>query len=776
LVGYLVRLADISVEDQPSQKLAKLSRLLGSDMAHRERVPLIAELLGVELDDADPAARLEPMAKRQLTIEALVDWLGSRGGEQAIAVVFEDAQWIDPTSKLLLGRLGEWANKTNALIAITLRSDNRDDVDGLLRDAGLLAPDGRYPDHVTVREIRELKVTDGRKLAAAAAAGEGRAIDAAQLEAVLARSGCIPLYVEELVKAAATGFDLSNGQKDADRGGTVPKTIDDALMAQLDRLGQAKEVAQHASVVGHDFQVGMLARIMGRSFDELVPLLNALVNARILVRDGSSPDGYRFKHSLIHDISYRSLLRKNRRQIHLLVARELSGRPTETGAASDDLIAQHYSLAEAPLEAIRHWRRGAGEAIARSANEEAIAMLQSALVEFEKLHGTEQPDLELDLVLTLAMALRSVRGYSAPEVEQGLARARALCALSGEVGKRFSVEWGLFQCTIVKGDIPDAQTFAAGLLEHAGSEPGEAMVDAHLAQGMAAFVAGEFEASIRFHETGAAMCRPETDPPRFLTHGQNAGLFCLSYLARTQCIVGKLDQGRATIQKTQEIAALRSQERGHIHSSLNAALHAVRVYHLCGDLEAERRLASRTIELARHNRYAYYAALGKCHIGWVTGMEGDTDDGIAILAEGLSELRQTGTSLPLPGLHVLLSQLHVRAGQLDEAKRTLAMATGEKQSPVWAADIERVRGDILAADWAAAEAAYRSSLAIARRQRAGLFICTAGLSLARLLQSRGRRREGYELLSECLGQLDEGDDVPVVRQARSTMAELAASR
>jgi predicted negative regulator of RcsB-dependent stress response len=154
---------------------------------------------------------------------------------------------------------------------------------------------------------------------------------------------------------------------------------------------------------------------------------------------------------------------------------------------------------------------------------------------------------------------------------------------------------------------------------------------------------------------------------------------------------------------------------------------------------------ARPSELARHNRYAYYAALGKCHIGWVTGMEGDIDDGIATLTEGLSELRRTGTSLPLPGLYVLLAQLYVRAGQLDEAKLTLAMATGEKESPVWAADIERVRGDVIAVDWAAAEAAYRSSLAIARRQGAGLFMCKAGLSLAHLCN----RAAGEERATSC---------------------------
>ncbi len=776
VVRHLIRLANIAAEDPPPVKFDKLARLLGDDLARRESVSLIADLLGVEPDDGHPAAALGPMVKRHMTIEALIAWFADRGKDQAVTIMFEDAQWIDPTSKLLLDRLATWAKNAYALIAITLRTDSSSAADGIIRDSGLVDPDGRYPDHVTVREIRELDAADGRKLAAAAVATEGRAVDASQLDAVVAKSGGIPLYLEELVKAAANGVEFSVGREKATHSGAVPNTISDALMAQLDQLGFAKEVAQHASVIGPEFSLSLLARIMARSRGELLPVLNSLIDSRIVVRGSSSPDGYWFKHALIRDISYRSLLRKNRRQIHFGVARELSRHPAGTVAVSNDLIAQHYSLGDAPLEAIKFWRRGAGEAIVRSANEEAIAMLQSALGELEKLRGTERPALELDLVLTQAMALRSVRGYSAPEVEQRLARARVLCTTCGDFGNRFSVEWGLFQCTLVKGDIDGARAFAADLLEHAERDPGRPLIDAHLANGMVAFNAGEFEAAMKFHEVGAELSRPETDEPRFLTHGQNAGLFCLSYLARAQCILGYLDRGRATIQRARAIAAMRSQDPGHIHSCLNVAIHAVRVYHLCGDLETERRLATETVEIARANHYAYYEALGRCHLGWVAGAEGNLDDGIAMLTDGLAALRQTGTSLSVPWFYLLLSQLYVRADRLDEARRLLALAAGSRGYAVCDADIERVRGDIIAADWAAAEAAYRSSLAIARRQQAGLFICKSALSLARLLQSRGRQKESHELLKECLTQLREGDDVMAVRQARSLMRELAASQ
>ncbi|HEV3493519.1 MAG TPA: AAA family ATPase [Reyranella sp.] len=772
VVRHLALEAHIQTEDPPPVKLDKLAGLFVGNSARYGSAPLLADLLGVEhATDLAPVAA-DPVAKRQLMIEALVDLYDSSSRDPAMTLVFEDVQWIDPTSRELLGRLTDWVKDANALIAVTLRADSRRDADRILRRAGLIGPDGDVSDHVTIHEIRELDKEDGRRLAVAAAHGAGRAIDASRLDALVDSSGGIPLFLEELVKAAANGVELSDGRGKAIEVGLVPNTIRDALMAQLDQLGFAKEVAQYASVIGHEFLGDLLARIMQRPLDELVPTLKTLVDARILAGGRTPSDNYLFKHALIRDISYRSLLRQHRRQIHLLVARELARHPAETGAVSDDLVAQHYALGEASMDAIACWRRGAGVAIARSANEEAVAMLQSALKELEKIRGSADPALELDLVVTQAMAMRSLRGYSAPEVEQALARARVLCANSDDIGKKVSVEWGLFQCSFVAGDIERARGFAAELHTLATQEPGEALVDAHLANGMVAFDAGEFAAAMASHESGARLCQPEIDQPRFHTHGQNAGLFCLSYLARTQCIVGHLDRGHATIARAREIAAMRSQEPGHIHSSLNVTIQAVRLFHICGDLEAERRLASETIEVARRNRYVYYEAMGRCHLGWVAGAEGNVDDGVAMLSAGIAALRQTGTALSLPGFYLLLAQLHVYAGRLDEASSALAMATGSDWRAVWAADAERVRGDILAADRAAAEAAYRASLAVARRQQAGLFICKASMSLARLLQSSGRREEGRALLTESLAHLHGGDEFGTVRQTRLMINEM----
>ncbi|HEX5470406.1 MAG TPA: hypothetical protein VFW73_00885, partial [Lacipirellulaceae bacterium] len=344
---------------------------------------------------------------------------------------------------------------------------------------------------------------------------------------------------------------------------------------------------------------------------------------------------------------------------------------------------------------------------------------------------------------------------------------------------RFNVEWGLFQCAIVKGDIAGARGLAAELLWHAEAHPDQPLVDAHLANGMAAFGAGDFEAAAGMFEAAAGLSNPEKDQPHFMTHGQNPGLFSLSYLARTQCFLGSVDRGRRTIDRVLAIAMARSRDAGHIYGQVNAFIHAVRVYHLCGDLKAERRMAHEAQEISRRNQFAYYEATSACHLGWVAGVEGDLTGGIEQMIDGMAALSQTGTSYAVLGFYVLLSQLYVRAGAFDEAEQSLQMAVGSRGLAVWSAEIERVYGDIAALrpspDWTAAEAAYRSSMGIAQSQRAELLVCKTALSLAGLLRRLERRREGYELLKGCLERLSEGHDLALIRDCRVLMDELAAA-
>ncbi len=763
IIEQLGRASVFANDDPPAAKLEKLELLLARTAPPDEDVAVLADLLSLPNLERHRLPNLVPQRKKARTFEALIRQLESLARQQPVMVVFEDAHWIDPTSQALLDLTVARVRSLPVLLIVTLRPE-------------LQLPWMGQP-QVTMLALNRLDQYDRKALIAQVAGGTPLPDDI--IDQIAERTDGIPLFVEELTKSVLESGLVRDGESRYGRDRAlasfaIPTSLHASLMARLDRMTPVRHVAQIGAAIGREFSYALLRTVSGLADTELRTALDRLVGAELVFQRGAPPDSiYSFKHALVQDAAHSSLLRGFRQQLHARIGDALETQFPDLTDNQPELLAQHYAEAGLVEKSISYWAKAGRRSAARSAMAEAAAQFQKGLDQLAVLpdNGQRQQQ-ELELVLTRTMALRSVRGYSAPEVEEGLTRARALSAVCGDFANRFSVEWGLFQCVLVKGDLERARALAAALIELAKHETGPALVDAHLANGMAAFNAGEFDAAVKVLETAVALSRPKTDQPRFLTHGQNAGLFSLSYLARAQCHLGLLDRGRATIERARALATTRSQDPGHIHSLLNVAIHAARVYHLCGDLVVERQLANEVLEAAHRNHYAYYEALAKCHLGWVTGMEGHLDGGIAILTDGIAALKETGTSISLGGYYLLLAQLYVLDGQREDAERALTTAATSRGQAVWTAEIERVRGDIMAADWAAAEVVYRSSLAIARRQGAALFACKAAVGLARLLLTRGRRQESRLVLQECLAQLPEGDNVLTVRHARALLADL----
>jgi tetratricopeptide (TPR) repeat protein len=403
-------------------------------------------------------------------------------------------------------------------------------------------------------------------------------------------------------------------------------------------------------------------------------------------------------------------------------------------------------------------------------------MLVSAFDDFRSLGDVGSPSLELDLVLAQATALRSIRGYSAAEVRERLVRARDLAQITGSGEKRFNIEWGLFQHSIVRADSDEAHRIASSLYELAERHPERPIVDAYLADGMVAFSLGEFERAREMFEKGLELSNPETDEPHFLTHGQNPGLFCLSYLAHTLCFLGYHDLAKSAIGRSIAIAQARAREPAHIYGYVNALTFAVRVHQFCGDIASERQLAEKIVDISKRNHYTYYEALSSCHLGWVTGAEGRLSEGIDQMVGGIAALERAGTILALPGFYTLLAELYIRARRLSEADAVLSQAVNLHGLLIWGAEIERLRGDILLS-WPrpnldAAESAYRASLTIADRQNARSLMLKAGLNLSRVLQRTGRPHEAREILEGCVARLPDGFNSEEAQSARMAISAL----
>jgi class 3 adenylate cyclase/predicted ATPase len=777
VIRQLEQLASIDRREPGENKFAKLENVLKHwGIADSETLSLLADLCGIELDERFPALAIGPGERRQRTIEALKGWCKSLVADRPLLLIFEDLQWIDPTSRLLLNQLVDWAKAVPALIIATARADRLGEQ--ARRNASHLIPAlAEGSPHVTLCEVCQL--TEGQTMQLIAAVAIGRAMPPKVMEAVQQKSERIPLFAEELTIGLLEADTLSNlGQERDWTRLPIPNTINDALMARLDQMGKAKEVAQQASVIGREFSMSMLSKIAGISTHDLLEILKSLERSDVITATASTPGTYVFRHGLIRDIAYRSLLRRTRREIHIMIATELALCGVDHPESTDDLIAQHYSHGEARGEAIKWWQRASKGAIARSAHEEAANMLRRAFQDFRALGSAGSPALELDLTLALATALRSLHGYAAPEVEQRLLRARELCSQCEGSNNRFNVEWELFQCNLVKGNIESARQIASGLFEYADQHPDRPHVDAHIAGGMARFHSGDFEGAAVSFERGVALSHPETDEPHYFTHGQNPGCFCLSYLAHTQCFLGYLDQAKATIGQNLAIATQRAVVPGHVYSYVNVLTFAIRVHQFLGDVLEVKRLAEELISLCRRNHYGYYEALGTVHLGWAIGVTDSIPLGIEKMREGLVGLEKTGTVLALPGFCLLLSELYMRNGRLDEARRALDKAAGREGlgTRIWNAEVERVRGVILASgsplDLDASERAYRSSLDIARRQKARSLELRTAVSYARLLERLGRRQEGRGLLKECLEGFQEGQTGKDVRDAQVVLQSL----
>jgi class 3 adenylate cyclase/tetratricopeptide (TPR) repeat protein len=778
VIRQLEQLAAIDGRESAESKLAKLKTLLKhSGVNDGEKLSLMAELCGFEVDERGRAPEVSPRERRHRTLDALKSWCTSLAADRPLLLIFEDLQWIDPTSKLLLDQLVVWAKAAPALIIATQRIDGLNEQAG--RNSSQFLTPSDAPPHVTQCKVRPLTPEETLELITAASIGSS--LPQKVMEVVQQRSEHIPLFAEELTMGLLEAEKLSNPDREREWATSlaIPSTINDALMARVDQMGGSKEIAQQAAVIGREFSLSLLSKISGMSDDNLLGHLQGLERSDVITASETTRGTYSFRHTLIRDAAYRSLLRKTRREIHLMIATELELCGADYVETSDELIAQHYSHAGARKEAIECWYRAAKRAIARSAHEEAGNMLEHAFREFKEFGSSASPALELDLTLALATALRSLRGYGAPEVEARLLRARELMAQGGDATSRFNVEWELFQCRIVRGDIDRALEIAGGLFDHASQHPHRPLVDAYLANGMAKFHLGDFEGANTFFGQGVALTHPETDQPHYFTHGQNPGCFCLSYLAHTQCFLGYPDQARATIGRSLSIARRRGFEPGHLYSYVNVLTFAVRVHQFLGEVLEVKHLAEELIGICCRNHYAYYEALGTVHLGWGIGAVDSISLGIEKMCAGLAGLEKTGTMLALPGFYLLLAQLHARNGNFDGAREALHKAAGGegRGTRIWFAEVERIRGVILASgsypDLDAAEAAYRSSLHVARHQKARSLELRTAVSYARLLERLGRRQEGHDLLKGCLAQVIEGKTTEDVHAALAAIEALA---
>jgi predicted ATPase len=559
----------------------------------------------------------------------------------------------------------------------------------------------------------------------------------------------------------------------------IPATLQDSLMARLDRLMTGKVIAQLGATIGRQFSYALLQAVAQLNERTLQEELHRLVEAELLYQRGLPPQAtYVFKHALIQDAAYESLLRNTRQQYHQRIAQVLEEQFPETVEGQPELLAHHYMEAGLTEQAVRYWHHAGQRASERSAHVEAIAHLRQGLALLAMLPKTPQRlQREVNMYIALGASLIATKGTGAPEVEQTYDRARQLCQYLEDPQRLFPVLRGLWNYYLARAELQTAHELSERFLTLAEQVQDSAMLVAgHRALGATLFLLGAVASAHTNVAQGIALYDPQQHRASVFLHGQDSGVICHIYGAWTLWILGYPDQGLA---RSQEAVTL-AQQTAHPFS-LNFVLSFAAVFHqLRHEVSAVQMHAEAAIRVAQEQGFPLWVAYSAILHDWALAHQGQTKEGIEQINQGLMDYRATGTEALRPYFLALLAEAHGTHGQpeagltvLTEAL-TLAETTGERW---YESEIYRVKGELLLQqntdNQAEAETCFHHALDIARTQQAKSFELRTATSLARLWQEQGKRQEAHDLLAPIYGWFTEGFDTTDLQEAKALLDALA---
>jgi tetratricopeptide (TPR) repeat protein len=604
----------------------------------------------------------------------------------------------------------------------------------------------------------------------------GKALPTEVLEQILARTDGVPLFVEELTKTVLESGLIADAGDHFELSGSlpplaIPATLQDSLMARLDRLAAAKQVAQIGAVIGREFGHELLAAVAALSEAELASALDQLVQAELIFRRGTPPEAMcTFKHALVRDVAYQSLLRSRRQQLHARIAEILEQRFPDTVATEPELLARHYTAAGLPKVGVRYWERAGARATERSAYIEAISHYGNGLELLRTLpEGRERDLLELSLQMGLGDALSWTRGFAAAEVEAAYNRAHELSREMGETSELFRILWGLWHFFVIRADFGRAQKLSDELsqLDQRLQDPSLAP-HIHRTRGETFLWRGEFAAAER--ESSQCLAGPELPPAKHIPGVQDPLVICGSWQASALWYLGYPDQALARIDAALERA------KGSAHAGdLGAALVFAAWIRLSRrETRSAREFAEASLQFNAEHGLAFHVAISDCLLGSALVAEGD-EGGLDRIRGGLAASRATGAGVFQPLALALLAAAHGRLG--DPAAGLVALA--ESQSRIvhsgerWTeAETHWLKGELHSAKGGGiteAEQCFCTSIEIARRQQARSPELRAATSLARLWCDQGKRAEARDLLAPVYGWFTEGFDTADLREAKALL-------
>ncbi len=770
LTDLFQRLLRFQAEDTLDEKFSKLEQMLNQyRLPLEESVQLFAPLFSLPLpEDRYPPLNLSPQRQRQKTLETLVAILLELAERQPVLFILEDLHWTDPTTLEFLGLLVEQVPTAAIYTLLTCRPH--------------FQPAWHHRSYLTEVTVHRLSPAQVEQIVNRMTAG--RTLPPEVLQQILAKTDGVPLFVEEMTKAI-----LESGQLKAVNGHyelvgpsstfTIPATLQDSLMARLDRLVTAKAVAQYAAVIGRQFPYDLLQAVSQLDASTLQRELGRLVEAEIVYQRGLPPQAtYTFKHALIQDAAYASLLKSTRQQYHRRIAQVLETQFPVTVETQPELLAHHYTEAGLVEQAIGYWQRAGHQASDRSADLEAVSHCTTGVELLQTLPETpEHIQQALTLHIALGAALLRTKGQAAPEVEHAYAQARVLCQQVGETSQLVPVLFGLWRFYLGRLQLHTARELGETLLRlvQRADDPALAVI-AHYALGVTWFNLGVLPAARLHLEEDIARYTPDQHRSPVFRMGQDPGVACRTHAALTLWLLGYPAQALARVHEALALA----HELSHPFSLVSARCWAAWVSQFRRDVRAVHEQADAAVALATEQGFPLYAAMGTSLRGWALAMQGQGEAGMAQVRQGLAAWRATGAALTVPYLCTLLAEVCDHLGYPEDGLQALAEAhtlVEQQEERWWEAEVCRLRGVLLlrqpGTPPAEAEAWLQRALDVACRQEAKSLELRAAMSLARLWQQQGKRAEAHELLAPVYGWFTEGFDTADLQEAKALLDELA---
>jgi class 3 adenylate cyclase/predicted ATPase len=774
IIGQFERAAGFAHGDTPQTKLDKLDALLAQTSTSRQDAALFTELLSLPDDGRYPALELAPEQRRQKTLEALDLQLETLARSSPVLTIVEDAHWGDPTSLEAFGRTVDRIANLPVLLIVTFRPEFE-------------APWVGQP-HVTALALNRLGHRNvdtmidrviGNKL-----------LPANIRKDIIERTDGIPLFVEEMTKAVLeAGGELEAMQTAAavpSPALAVPASLHASLMARLDRLGPAKEMAQIGAAIGREFSHALLAAVVRKPEAELGSELDRLIRAGLLFRKGVPPHAtYLFKHALVQDAAYGTLLRQPRRALHARIADTLERQFADIAESHPDLVARHCTEAGLIDKAAGLWGKAGLRSKERSALVEAVEQLTRALGQISTLPST--PALrreEIKLQVALINPLQHVKGQAAPETEAAAERARLLIDQAEALGEPpedplllFSALHALFSANITafNGDV--VRERAAQILALAEKQGGKVPLNGHGAMSVTLALTGNFAEAVVHADQALALYDPVEHRPLAARFAQDPRVAALIYRSLALWALGYPEAALAGTEQALSEARDIGLAGALMHAMSNICLTQV----TSGNYTIAQAQSDELIALAEEKGSATWKPNGMLRRAGVLALTGKASDAVRIFTSVIPVWRSTGSRLFSPVYLALLARACGELGQFDEAWSYIgeAMTAIETTKETWyEADVHRIAGEIALMsperDTARAEAYFERALEVARAQQAKSWELRAATSMARLWREQGKRDEARELLAPVYGWFTEGFDTLDLKQVKALLDELAA--